>query len=91
MTTVTSKMLAQPNPFLSAITVEFTSEREDQGVMRLSDSQGKIVKMLFWNFKKGMNVARLSNLDQLANGNYVLEIVDLQGQVLHQATLLKEL
>jgi hypothetical protein len=91
MTTVTSKMLAQPNPFLSAITVEFTTERDDQGVMRLSDSHGKIVKMLFWKFKKGMNIARLSNLDQLANGNYMLEIVDIQGQVLHQAQLVKEL
>jgi hypothetical protein len=91
MTVGTSKMLVQPNPFLSSITVEVIAEQDNQGIVRLADKQGKIIKMLFWNFKKGMNITRLSNLDQLANGLYLLDIIDTQGQVLHKTQLTKEL
>ena len=91
MTVGTSKMLVQPNPFLSSITVEVMAEQDNQGIVRLADKHGKIIKMLFWNFKKGMNITRLSNLDQLANGLYLLDIIDTQGQVLHKTQLTKEL
>lgn len=87
--TTTTTIMAHPNPFLSVITLEVSVPEDKHGIVRLFDINGRIVKMISWNLKRGLNVTRLNNLEQLHDGVYILDVVDPAGQVLHKTKVVK--
>jgi len=87
---MSTQIMAHPNPFLSCITLEIETGKAEHSIVYLFDSDGKIVKMLSWDLKKGMNITRLNHLDKLLNGMYFLDIINELGQIMHQLKVVKE-
>jgi hypothetical protein len=90
MTQLSTQIMAHPNPFLSCITLEIETANPGSSIVYLFDADGKIVKMLSWQLKKGMNITRLNDLDKLINGIYFLDVIDELGQVMHSLKVIKE-
>ena len=90
MTQLSTQIMAHPNPFLSCITLEIETAKPGSSIVYLFDTDGKIVKMLSWDLKKGMNITRLNDLDKLINGIYFLDVIDELGQVMHSLKVVKE-
>jgi len=90
MTSNATQIMAHPNPFLSCITLEIQTAKEENSIVYLFNGDGKIVKMLSWNLKKGINITRLGDLDKLLDGTYFLDIINEFGQVMHQLKVVKE-
>jgi tyrosinase len=89
-TTMNTQLTARPNPFINSITVEISSPTDQHGIVRLIDGTGKIVRMLSWNLKRGLNITTLNNLKGLADGLYFLDVVDSEGNVMHKTKIVKE-
>jgi len=85
-----AQLTARPNPFINSLTVEINSPADQHGIVRLIDGTGKIIKMISWNLKRGLNITTLNNLKGLADGLYFLDVVDGDGNVLHKTKLVKE-
>jgi hypothetical protein len=86
---MTTKIVAHPNPFLSAITLEVTAQQDKHGIVRMFDMNGRIIKMISWYFKKGVNVTKIADLDRLGNGTYVLDVINEQGEILQKTKVEK--
>ena len=81
---------AHPNPFLASIRVEVTSDEEQHNIIRLFDAAGKFIRIISWRLRRGTNIAMLNNLDLLATGNYYLDVIDHNAQVLHKTEIHKQ-
>ncbi len=90
-TTMNTQLTARPNPFINSLTLEINSQADQHGIVRLVDGQGKIVRMISWNLKRGLNITTLTNLKRLADGLYFLDVVDSNGEIIHKTKLVKEL
>jgi len=89
-TAMNTQLTARPNPFVNSITVEISSPADQHGIVRLIDGTGKIVRMLSWNLKRGLNITTLNNLKSLPDGLYFLDVVDSEGNVMHKTKIIKE-
>jgi hypothetical protein len=90
MTPNVTQFMAHPNPFLSCITLEIATKEDGYSIIYLFDGDGKIVKMLTWELKKGINMTRLTDLDKLLNGLYFLDVLNEDGKIMHQLKVVKE-
>ena len=81
---------AYPNPFLSSITVEVISEQDQHNILRLTDKEGRFIKVLSWRLQKGTNIAALNNLGKIGTGTYTLDIIDQNANILHKTRLEKK-
>ncbi len=63
-----------PNPFVSKVTVQFTSTTKDINVVKLIDQTGKIITSTTQAGYAGVNTISLQNLDNYATGVYFVEI-----------------
>lgn len=89
-TTMNTQLTARPNPFINSITVEINSPMDQHGIVRLIDGTGKIVRMLSWNLKRGLNITTLNGLKGLPDGIYYIDVVDAEGNFMHKTKIVKE-
>ena len=80
--TMISKVTLKPNPFSSAIALEVSCQQSKHIIIRMTDSQERIVKMISWFVVKGANVTSLTELDNLEPGNYSLDVLNQEGELL---------
>ena len=83
------KVVAKPNPFLTAVTLDVTCAQSKHVIVRMFDGEEKIVKMFSWFLVKGINVTTINDINGLYAGAYTLDIIDLDGDVLYSARLQK--
>jgi len=85
----THAITTRPNPFVSSITLEITTEQDQPGVVRLVDKEGKIISLFLWKLKKGINISNINNLNKLSTGMYLLDVMDEKGDIMCSAKIVK--
>jgi hypothetical protein len=53
------------------------------------DEDEKIVKMFSWFLVKGINITNIGEVSLLPMGNYSIDIVDLEGDVIYSTLISK--
>jgi len=85
-----TKIVIRPEPFETYIALEITCVQSKHLIIRISDGQDRIVKMFSWFVVKGANVTTFNEMDSLTGGNYCLDIMDLEGEILFSTELVKQ-
>jgi Bacterial Ig domain/Secretion system C-terminal sorting domain len=76
-----------PNPFLSAITISITTERETIVDIKLIDVSGKLIRNISQSAAKGISQIAIQDLGQLPGGVYLVEITDKNAGTTYQKLL----
>jgi hypothetical protein len=84
-----NQITTRPNPFVSAITLEITTPEDKPGVVRMVSEDGKIIQLFLWQLKKGINISNISNLNRLASGKYLVDVMDKNGDIMCSAKISK--
>lgn len=88
--TMIPKVIVRPNPFFTSITLDVTCSQGKHVIVRMFNEDDKIVKMFSWFLVKGINITNIGEVEALPLGNYSLDIIDLEGDILYSAQLHKE-
>ena len=87
---LTTEISVFPNPFDKYVMVEVTCEEPLDCIMLLANlGLGRIVRMMGAGLKNGINRLSFDDLQQLAPGEYQLDIKSVDGDVLYQTMLIK--
>ena len=81
---------AYPNPFLETLSLEVEVDSNVSTIVKIVNLEGKIIKLLSWNIKQGINKTSLHDMRSLEPGDYFVEIKDMKGNNLFSAKLNKE-
>ena len=85
-----NKLTAFPNPFVNSITIEISTDKNDHVIIRMRETKGKILRMFSWHLFEGSNLCSLNDLNDLLDGDYVLDAVNEDGIVLGNAKVLRK-
>jgi hypothetical protein len=88
MSTIT-KTATFPNPFVSAVQVNISSEETQTVTILLQDLIGRTVQQMKWTIQKGNNSTSINNLSQLPKGMYMISINGENGEQLYNSKLMK--
>ena len=78
-----------PNPFYSFINVDFETDNAQNIIIRLYDMMGRTVKNITLNARKGNNIFKVSALEALPGGSYIIEMI-AGGERVFKDILLKK-
>ena len=81
---------AYPNPFKETLSLEVEVDSNVSTIVKIVNPEGKIIKLLSWNIKQGINKTSLHDLRSLEPGDYFVEIKDMKGNNLFSAKLNKD-
>ena len=81
---------AYPNPFKETLSLEVEVDSNVSTIVKIVNPEGKIIKLLSWNIKQGINKTSLHDMRSLEPGDYFVEIKDMKGNNLFSARLNKE-
>lgn len=84
------KVTTRPDPFHTSVTLEVSCEQNKHIIVRMFDEGGKIIKMLSWYVMKGSNVTSINELSVLSTGEYFLDIIDSDSNILFSTTITKQ-
>lgn len=73
---VLAEIKAWPNPFTSAITISFTSSKNTRLAVTLSDMSGRTITKRNLYAARGVSLLTLNNLNNLAQGVYLVEVIE---------------
>jgi len=85
-----TKVTARPNPFFTSITLDVVCEQNRHAIVRMFDTNNRIVKMFGWYLVKGTNVTTINELNSLSGGTYFVDLIDSEAKVLYATHLRKE-
>jgi hypothetical protein len=85
-----TKVIIRPNPFETFIALEITCVQSKNIIIRMTDSEERIVKMFSWFVVKGDNVTTFNEMGPLAAGVYNLDVMDLEGEVIFSTEVVKK-
>src|ERR1019366_3986863 len=78
------------NPFQSALTVDFASNKNQMVSARLFDITGKQVATEKWTISSGSSRQYFSNVSNLQQGIYILNVTNTSGEVLLNSKVVKQ-
>ncbi len=78
-----------PNPFYSFINVDFETDNAQNIIIRLYDMMGRVVKSSNINSRKGSNTVKVTALESLSSGSYIIEMI-ARGEKVFKDILLKK-
>ena len=78
-----------PNPFYSFINVDFETDNAQNIIIRLYDMMGRVVKNSTLNSRKGINTVKVTSLESLSSGSYIIEMI-AGGERVFKDILLKK-
>ena len=84
-----TKVTAKPNPFYTSVTLEVSCEHSRHTIVRMSDPDGKIVKLFSWYLVKGSNLTTITEMTSVSSGGYSIDILDNEGNILHNTSITK--
>jgi hypothetical protein len=85
-----TKIIIRPNPFETFIALEIHCVHSKHLILRMTDNNDRIVKMFSWFVVKGANVTTFNEMDSLLAGEYCLDVMDLEGELLFSTELEKK-
>lgn len=77
-----------PNPFSDVINMSFNANDKMALMITLKDMAGRVVRTVSYSTKKGLNNIPIDNLQRLAAGSYVVEVV-VEGDRIYSELLIK--
>ncbi|MEO6583952.1 MAG: T9SS type A sorting domain-containing protein [Ferruginibacter sp.] len=77
-----------PNPFTDNIQLSCNTIKKTEMSVTLKDMAGRLVKIMTYSAKKGINKISIEGLQKLSAGTYVIELL-ADGQRIHSEVLLK--
>jgi hypothetical protein len=83
------KVIVNPHPFTSELCLLIQGDFDINVVMRLIDSNGKLIRITSGTLKKGDNQMKIDGLQSYPSGDYRLEIKLLNGDLLENIQLIK--
>lgn len=78
-----------PDPFTAKISLEVTCNAYESTIVSLLDNQNKIIKMFSWQLKPGTNKTSLESLGSLPQGDYYLNMKDINGTIISKKLIQK--
>lgn len=80
----TATVSVYPNPFVQYMNVSIGSQVEETVVLQLISTDGKIAKTINGKLQKGLNTLQMTDLSNMAKGNYYLRIISNNIQTTQQ-------
>lgn len=84
-----TKVQVSPNPYMDKLNVNFMSETNGKGEVRMIRTSGQVVARIPQDVTKGFNNFQLSNLNSLSAGMYIIEI-NVDGKVIDRQKVVKQ-
>ncbi len=84
-----TKVTAKPNPFSTTITLDISCDQSRHVIVRMTERDGRIVKLFSWYLMKGTNVTAIHELRCIEDGNYIIDILDQDGVIIYSSELVK--
>lgn len=82
------KVSIRPSPFATTITLDVSTSASKHVIVRLTDEDGRIVRMFGWYLMKGINITSLQELKSIHNIVHVLDILDQDGTMLYNSKII---
>jgi ApbE superfamily uncharacterized protein (UPF0280 family) len=89
-TQMITKVTVRPNPFHTVLTLDVSCDQNKQVIVRMFNEDGRIIKMFSWYLVKGTNVTAVNELGNLSSGQFVVDIIDNEGEILFSTKLEKK-
>lgn len=77
-----TKVTTRPNPFTKTINIEIVCDHSKHVIVRMTQVNGRIIRMFGWYLMKGTNITSINELGALEQGDYFIDIIDQEGNVL---------
>ena len=87
--THSTSLVVAPNPVVNDTMIQFSSPMWMRGQLQIHDLQGRIIQELIADFSSGTNQIPL-NLSHLANGLYVLTVLDDKNKTMASTKFRKQ-
>lgn len=87
--TMLNKVTTKPNPFSKSITIDIACDHSRHVIVRLSEMSGRIIRMFGWYLMKGTNITAINDLGSLKSGEYQIDIIDQEGNILSNTPVKK--
>ena len=87
--THSTSLVVAPNPVVNDTMIQFSSPMRMRGQLQIHDLQGRIIQELIADFSSGTNQIPL-NLSHLANGLYVLTVLDDKNKTMASTKFRKQ-
>jgi hypothetical protein len=84
------KLTVNPNPFAGELIVSITSDVSFNAVIRLTDTNKNMVRMMGSPLHMGENKVYINNLSKYVAGIYQLEVKLLNGELIETIEVIKE-
>lgn len=77
-----TRVITRPNPFSRSITIDIVCDHSKHIIVRMTQVNGRIIRMFGWYLMKGTNITAINELTSLEQGDYFIDIIDQEGNVL---------
>jgi len=77
-----TRVTTRPNPFSRSITIDIACDHSKHVIVRMTQVNGKIIRMFGWYLMKGTNITSINELSALEQGDYFIDIIDQEGNIL---------
>src|SRR4051794_36268713 len=64
-----TKVTTRPNPFTRSITIDIVCDHSKHVIVRMTQVNGKIIRMFGWYLMKGTNITAINELSGLEQGD----------------------
>jgi hypothetical protein len=79
-----------PNPFVNILNMDMVAEHVQTVTVDVFSMDGRIIKSIPWNMRKGNNTIRINGLDNYPQGMYFINVVDANGMIISKGKTLKK-
>ena len=79
-----------PSPFTQRVSVEITSDVNENLIVSMTNDQDRIIKMFSWHVRPGTNTTSIDGLGSLPSGSYCILVKNIDGTIQHKNVLHKE-
>lgn len=77
------EILVNPDPFTSSFTLEISSDQHLHAIVRLINSEDRIIKLFSWYLLKGANITNIDDILFTSSGKCRLDVINQHGELLH--------
>jgi hypothetical protein len=84
-----TRVTTRPNPFSKSITIDIACDHSKHVIVRMTQVNGKIIRMFGWYLMKGTNITAINELSALEQGDYFIDIIDQEGNILFSTPVQK--
>lgn len=76
------EILVNPDPFARKFTLEITCDQNLHAIVRLINSENRIIKLFSWYLLKGANITNIDDVLFTTGGKCRLDVINQHGDLL---------